>query len=165
MTGRPDPATAVPGRPRPRTPEVVDLDHAFDGNGLYGMRAAVAAHGERLGARGERLERLLIVASEMANNAVRHGGGTGRLRLWRSGERFYCQVSDHGPGLADAHVGLTPPDPHQSGGRGVWIIRQLSDSVDIFSGPDGTVVTAVLPVSPGEDGEPSGTAPAGPADG
>jgi hypothetical protein len=35
---------------------------------------------------------------------ARHGGGTGRLRLWHHGHTLYCQVSDDGPdGNGDHH--------------------------------------------------------------
>ena len=126
----------------PEPAELV-LDMAFDVDNLHGLRSAVAA---RAGNMGITLNDLLIVASELASNAIRHGGGRGRLRLWQSGDRLYCQVSDNGPGIADASVGLETPDPRQTGGRGVWIVRRLSEYVEIERTADGTVVTAVFPL-------------------
>jgi anti-sigma regulatory factor (Ser/Thr protein kinase) len=130
--------------PRPRSPAGPDLDQPFDAQGLYALRATVAAHAGRLGIAQEASERLLIVASELAANAIRHGGGRGRLLLWLADDRVYCQVSDEGPGIADASVGTEPPDPAGAGGgRGMWICRRLAEELIIEPGR-GAVVTAVL---------------------
>jgi anti-sigma regulatory factor (Ser/Thr protein kinase) len=61
------------------------VDHWFDADGLYTLRAEVAAHASALGATGPQGETLVVVAGELATNAIRHGGGRGRLRLWRDG--------------------------------------------------------------------------------
>jgi anti-sigma regulatory factor (Ser/Thr protein kinase) len=91
----------------------------------------------------------LIVASELATNAIRHGGGTGRLRLWHRDGILFCQVSDHGPGIGDpTTAGTAPPDPAQvDGGRGLWICRHLTADLRIEPGPDGhgAIVTAAIP--------------------
>ena len=134
-------------------PAVVTVDQPFDAGGLYTLRATLAAHASQLGVPGQQIEALLIVASELATNAIRHGGGTGRLRMWRHRTTLHCQVSDRGPGIADPGVGTTPPDPAgNGGGRGMWICRQLCDELVITSagqrgdagtGP-GATVTAVI---------------------
>src|SRR5688500_2581157 len=82
-------------------PEAVAVDHQFDADGLYALRAALAAHADHLGAPREQVERLLIVGGELATNAIRHGGGSGRLRLWRDGDLLRCQISDCGQGMRD----------------------------------------------------------------
>jgi len=137
---------------------VVDVDHSFDANGLYALRATLAAHASELGATDQQIEHLIIVGSELANNAVRHGGGSGRLRLWHHGSTLYCQVTDQGPGIADPTVGHSRPDPRSSdAGRGMWICRRLTTELIIENGPDGrgTVVTAAIPApkirQPGPD--------------
>ena len=79
-------------------PTVVTVDQPFDASGLYTLRATLAAHASQLGVPGQQIEALLIVASELATNAIRHGGGTGRLRMWRHRSTLHCQVSDRGPG-------------------------------------------------------------------
>jgi anti-sigma regulatory factor (Ser/Thr protein kinase) len=145
----PDPSSrTTSGRAPTGVPEVVAVDQVFDADGLYALRAAVAAHGNHLGAGSAELERLLIIASELATNAVRHGGGCGRLRLWRRDNRIYCEVSDHGPGLADPQAGSVPPDQMARGGRGLWICRQLSDVLLVESGPRGATLTAAVVISP-----------------
>jgi anti-sigma regulatory factor (Ser/Thr protein kinase) len=127
---------------------VVDVDEPVDADRLYALRATLAAHASELGAAQERVDHLLIVASELATNAIRHGGGTGRLRMWHRDGILYCQVSDDGPGIANPTVvGNTPPDPGRSdGGRGLWICRNLADELIIEAGEDGrgATVTAVM---------------------
>ncbi len=133
----------APGRVSSDTGSVV-LDQPFDLDGLYAMRSALVAHGSELGAAGEALDRLVLVASELATNAIRHGGGRGRLRLWRTGDAVVCQIIDIGPGIADPGVGSRRADPDEAGGRGLWICRQLADTLTIEAGRPGAVVTAAI---------------------
>jgi anti-sigma regulatory factor (Ser/Thr protein kinase) len=128
-------------------PEAVAVDHQFDADGLYTLRAALAAHADHLGADPDQVERLLIVGGELATNAIRHGGGTGRLRLWRDGGMLRCQISDHGPGMTDPTAGTHPPAPTAMGGRGLWITRQLCQDLTIDTGPQGTTITAAIPLN------------------
>jgi anti-sigma regulatory factor (Ser/Thr protein kinase) len=123
------------------------LDQPFDEDGLYRLRAAVAAHAGELGAGQQRGDDLLIIAGELASNAIRHGGGRGRLRLWRNGDSIHCRVSDAGPGLADPDgVGRQRPPLAAAGGRGLWVVRQMARDVEIETGPHGTTVTAIVDV-------------------
>jgi anti-sigma regulatory factor (Ser/Thr protein kinase) len=133
-------------------PDAVTVDQTFTEDGLYSLRAAVAAHAGALGADALRVEQLLILASELATNAIRHAGGAGRLRLWRAGDALHLEVSDEGPGLADVTAGTRAPERMAAGGRGLWICRQLTDDLRIVTGPQGTTVTAVLSLN-GKDPE------------
>ncbi|BCB77004.1 hypothetical protein GCM10022251_44840 [Phytohabitans flavus] len=126
----------------------VALDQRFDADALYALRAAVAAHATDLGAGEELVEELVVVANELASNAIRHGGGTGRLRLWRDGDLIHCEVSDKGPGLADGDAGRERVPMTAYGGRGLWVVRQMSQHVDVHTSPRGATVTAAFPVRP-----------------
>lgn len=132
--------------------DVVDVDLRFDVDGLYALRATLSAHASGLGATEEHVEHLLIVASELAANAIQHGGGTGRLRMWHRDGTLYCEVSDRGPGIPDTDAGTKPPDPASTtGGRGLWICRSLTTEFSIEHGPDGcgaTVTAAIPPLPP-----------------
>jgi anti-sigma regulatory factor (Ser/Thr protein kinase) len=128
------------------TPDAMVVDQLFDADGLYALRAVLAAHASRLGAGPAVLDRLLIVAGELAANAVRHGGGRGRVRLWRTGTELRCQIIDQGPGMADPTAGSHLPGPMATSGRGMWMCRQLCADLVIDSGDRGTAVTAVLPL-------------------
>jgi anti-sigma regulatory factor (Ser/Thr protein kinase) len=146
-----DTAARPPNRRRasPPRPDSVDLDQAFDINSLHMLRRTVAAHADRLGANDDQLERLIIVAGELAINAIRHGGGRGRLLLWRHDDAFFCEVSDQGPGITDTTAGMSLPNPltGDSGGRGLWICRNLTSELTISTGPDGrgAIVQATIP--------------------
>jgi len=129
--------------------QVLALDQPFDQRGLLSLRAAVAAHASRVGLSHDRVDELVVIAHELASNAVRHGGGAGRLRLWSEDGQARCEVSDDGPGMTDpARAGLERAPLSATDGRGLWIVRQLADDVEVRSGPDGTVVTAILTVTP-----------------
>ncbi|NUT36252.1 MAG: ATP-binding protein [Hamadaea sp.] len=120
----------------------------FRAGDLHRVRQTVSAYAHEWGVPGDRAGTLLLVASELAVNAVRHGGGIGRLRLWRDSTGVVCEVADRGPGLADPEqAGRTAPGPRQSGGRGLWILRTVADDLLVVSGPDGTTVTAWVSVS------------------
>jgi anti-sigma regulatory factor (Ser/Thr protein kinase) len=137
--------------PVPVLPEEVWLDLPFEADGLYALRASLAVHAARLGASADETERLVMVASELATNAIRHGGGRGRLRLWSSDGFLYCEIDDDGDGLADLDMGRTRPGPTAAGGRGIWMSRQLSDEFAIVAGPTGTKVRIAIALI----GEPS----------
>jgi anti-sigma regulatory factor (Ser/Thr protein kinase) len=129
----------------PSPPATPPLDQLFDEDGLYALRAAVAAHAAHLGASELVVDDLVVIANELASNAIRHGGGTGRLRLWRTGRSISCEVTDTGDGLADPDTaGHERPQVAAYGGRGLWVVRQMTDRIDIRTGPDGTAVTAVV---------------------
>src|SRR3989442_14315536 len=73
------------------------LDQVFDGDSLYALRAAVAAHGLQAGLAEGRVGDLVLAVHELAANAVCHGAGRGRLRMWYAGGTLRCEVSDDGP--------------------------------------------------------------------
>jgi anti-sigma regulatory factor (Ser/Thr protein kinase) len=88
----------------------------------------------------------MLIATELATNAIRHGAGTGRLRLWRSDQTVHLQVRDEGPGMAQPEsAGRRPASLSSPGGRGLWKVRQISDRVDITAN-HGTTVTVGLDI-------------------
>lgn len=138
-------------RPEPQLPgtgpsPVIDLTQPFTEKDLYTLRAAVIAHAHACGAAPHSVDSLLITVGELASNAVRHGGGAGTLRLWLADDQLFCQVRDHGPGIADPErVGREAVPPTAPGGRGLWIVRQLCHEMTIDNDDTGAVVTVALP--------------------
>jgi anti-sigma regulatory factor (Ser/Thr protein kinase) len=112
---------------------------SFTAESLSGLRHSLSAWAstERLGA--ERVEELILAVNELATNSVRHGGGGGTLLMWREKDTLLCEVRDPGQIEPSILAGALPP-PDASGGRGLWLVHQLCDVVQIRSSSAGTVV-------------------------
>jgi len=82
----------------------------------------------------------------LAANAIRHGGGHGRLRMWCTPSAIYCRVSDDGPGLPSRfQIPGRRPEPTALGGRGLWLVSYYADTMQLAPGiSGGTVVTATV---------------------
>src|SRR6476661_1018777 len=121
-----------------RNGEPPALDQAFDGDSLYALRATVAAHGSQAGLSDGRTRDLVLAVHELAANAVRHGAGQGRLRMWATPEGVRCEVIDDG---ADG-TGEEPAEApvwHVEPGHGLWLVRRIADGASVQSDPSGTV--------------------------
>jgi anti-sigma regulatory factor (Ser/Thr protein kinase) len=90
------------------------------------------------------LYRFVVAVHEVVTNAVRHGGGAGRLRLWLQGRRLHCRVTDRGAGIpAERRADGPRPDPGTVGGWGLWLARQGCDALTVDS-PTGGGSTVTL---------------------
>ena len=120
--------------------EPASLDQLFDGDSLYLVRAAVAAHASEAGLPGGRVRDVVLAVHELAANAVRHGAGQGRVKLWITGDGIRCEVTDGGapPATASAST-LNAADWPVAHGHGLWLVRKLADQASLASGPSGTV--------------------------
>jgi anti-sigma regulatory factor (Ser/Thr protein kinase) len=110
----------------------------FGPDDLARLRDVVADQATVCGLAG-RGEDLVLAVHELAANSVRHGGGFGTLRVWRDGSALVCEVSDRG-WITDPLAGRRRPGLEQLGGRGLWLVNQLCDAVELRSSPAGTVV-------------------------
>ncbi len=73
---------------------------------------------------------MLLAATELANNALRHGAGIEEIRVGQAHGRFVCEIIDRGPGLDDPAVGFLAP---RAGlGTGLWVARQLTWQIEFF---------------------------------
>jgi anti-sigma regulatory factor (Ser/Thr protein kinase) len=122
------------------------LEQAFDGGSLYALRSAVAAHASDAGLSRQRVYDVVTAAHELAANAVRHGAGHGRLRLWADGQVLRCQVSDDGPPDPDSARSDTAAWRREHG-HGLWIIDAVADQVSLDRSSAGTTVTATFSIS------------------
>jgi anti-sigma regulatory factor (Ser/Thr protein kinase) len=112
---------------------------AFDRRSLPGVRRLVARHAAAGGLDEAAAGDLMLAADELATNSVRHGGGFGTLRAWVDHASVVCEVIDRGQ-IIDPLVGRRRPRPSDFGGRGLWMVNQLCDLVQIRSTPGATVI-------------------------
>ena len=112
---------------------------AFGPEDLDSVRAMVARQGRGARLKAARTAEFVSAVNEIATNSVRHGGGSGTMRIWQERSALFCEIRDGGHfnnPLADRQrpsADLTSP-------RGLWLVNQLCDLVQIRSLPDGTVV-------------------------
>ena len=69
------------------------------------------------------LEALAIAVSELARNSILHAGTEFTVEIDRTSERLRVEVFDLGRGVPE----LRSPDATASSGRGLLLVRELSD--------------------------------------
>jgi anti-sigma regulatory factor (Ser/Thr protein kinase) len=124
------------------------VSEAFDGSRVTGLRHAVASCAAAAGLDGDRLDDFVVAVNELLTNAVRHGGGTGRLSVWRDELSVVCEVTDRGSGLATPRPDKPErPATDEPGGWGLWLAGKLTDTLDLQTGAEGTTVRISTRVS------------------
>lgn len=102
--------------------------------------------------------RVAIVATELATNVLKHGGG-GRLLVGETPRAIDLIAIDRGPGIADVRASLA--DGYSTvgtAGNGLGAVRRLSQAFEVASWPNkGTAVYARL-ARPDAPCEPEGIA-------
>jgi anti-sigma regulatory factor (Ser/Thr protein kinase) len=124
------------GLPRPRG-DVWEVP--FAGGDLFEVRQLVSSWATKEALGGEATEELVLAVHEVATNSVRHGGGVGMLRLWRTGEELVCEIQDAGY-IRDPLRSRRDPGGEAEASRGLWITQQICDLVEIASSPRGSQV-------------------------
>jgi anti-sigma regulatory factor (Ser/Thr protein kinase) len=113
--------------------------------GIYGppdvpaTRHTVAQYARTVGLPEDKVEALELAASELAINSIRHGGGTGTVAMWVEPGAAVVEFSDSGR-LPDPLAGRLMPPLEQEGGRGLYLVNQLCDLVQLRSSVEGTTV-------------------------
>ncbi|MFR9780194.1 ATP-binding protein [Micromonospora sp. MS34] len=138
--------------PAPRTVVPIEpsllIAEAFDQAQVTELRHSVTSCAHVSGLSGQRLDDFVLAINELITNAVRHGGGQGWLRLWREDGELVCEVADHGHGISAQRLSdRNRPAPDKAGGWGLWLARQLSDTMAVESGEAGTVVRITAEVA------------------
>jgi anti-sigma regulatory factor (Ser/Thr protein kinase) len=82
---------------------------------------------------------VVSAVNEVASNSLRHAGGQGVLRMWRTDDALVCEVSDDGY-IDEPLVGRLRPEVDDRGGRGLWMVNQLCELVQLRSSDTGTIV-------------------------
>lgn len=90
----------------------------------------------------------LLLLSELATNAVRHGGTGFEVEVAHTGEGVHFRVTDHGGGTPRRAA----PGPAAEGGRGLLLVDELASRWGVTRGPGCTAVWFELDRSPGSTG-------------
>jgi anti-sigma regulatory factor (Ser/Thr protein kinase) len=112
--------------------EDVDGPRAFRRTLRTAMTAAGVASGE--------VDDMLLAASEVLVNSLRHGAGTPEVRAGRVDGRFVCEIADRGPAFDDPLAGYVPPSAADERGAGLWVARQLTHRLDLLQTAAGPAV-------------------------
>ena len=115
-----------------------------DPSGVAPARRAAEGLAADLGFDERRAGEVAIVVTELATNLVRHGNG-GEIVLHAKAPTVDVIAWDRGPGMRDP--GLALEDGYSTGGgpgNGLGAISRLSATMDVYTGPGGTVVAARL---------------------
>jgi anti-sigma regulatory factor (Ser/Thr protein kinase) len=120
-------------------PPTSSVDLLFEAGAMSELRSLVASEAMEAGLGGVRAEETVAAVNELASNSVRHGGGGGVLRMWMTADSFICEVSDGGH-IDEPLVGRRRPRTDMPGGRGLWMVNQLCELVQVRTGSEGTTV-------------------------
>lgn len=138
------------------------LDTTFDSGTLHVLRADVQARASRAGFPDHRVDDLVLAVHELAANAVHHGPGAGRLRIWNMAGVLHCRVDDGvlasddpampGAGHEDGEATGKESPPGTSAmsawqatpGHGLWVVQQVADQLQVRSGAQGTSATVTF---------------------
>jgi anti-sigma regulatory factor (Ser/Thr protein kinase) len=104
---------------------------------LSRARAAVVEAAARGGIDEDRAGRLAVAVSEIATNAIVHADGGAHVEIIMGADRIVVEISDSGPGLPPDRPTELPAPGHDHG-RGLWLVQQLCDLVEVLAGPAGT---------------------------
>jgi anti-sigma regulatory factor (Ser/Thr protein kinase) len=131
LLASPAPAPLVLGPP--------DERRTFGAWALNEVRASVTAMLHAAGFGRDRTDDVVLAVNEITTNAVEHGPGDAEICLWSDADGFVAEVHDRGV-LSNPLPGLIAPRPAEPRGRGVWIARQLCDSLHVWADANGTHV-------------------------
>ncbi len=115
------------------------VDLAFTMGLLGEVRSLVRREALDSGFDAMRVADAVAAVNELASNSIRHGGGSGSLRIWRTTGSLICEVSDDGQ-LDQPLVGRIRPTTGAHDGRGLWIVNHLCELVQVRSFRFGTTV-------------------------
>ena len=101
------------------------------------------AERELRGVPGDVADDVLLALDEAVGNAIRHGsraGGPIRVVVKVEDGWVKASVRDQGPTPRPPELPDDPPAPLALGGRGLWMILQLADEVQLTHEGEGTVL-------------------------
>lgn len=127
-----------PGCDDPLPPAASDAAHVTFDSHLSPVRDFSGKWARASGLDAARTRDLVLAVSEIAANALGHGGSGGVVRSWCTESEFICQVEDCGH-IKDPLAGRRKFPADIAGGHGLWLVNRLCDLVEQRSGREGTV--------------------------
>ena len=91
----------------------------------------------------EILDRVALLVSELATNAIRHGGTDFTVRVDQTPDEIAVQIADAGEGTPI----LRQAQPRDASGRGLQIVEALADSWGVRPEPSGSGKTVWFTLS------------------
>ncbi len=130
-------ARAEPLPPRPIDSEELGVDRTT----LSALRGFIEGRATKAGLDDERVDDLVYAVNEVVTNSICHGEGRARVSFWVADldRSVTCEVRDRG-WIRDPLAGRIAPHPDKPSGRGLWLVNQLCDLVQLRSSPAGTTV-------------------------
>jgi len=122
---------------------------------LSGVRRFLRAELAAAGVAGEAAQALVIAVGEVVSNALAHGQPPRRLWVYSDQGKLVCHVQDGGPGPDDPLSPYLVPEPHALRGQGLWLARQVADSVELASDATGTHVRVLARLPFGNGDQPA----------
>lgn len=104
----------------------------FTSDRIGAVRSFISAAASNAGLDPGRRDDLAVAVNELATNSIRHAGGEGVVRAWREGPELLCEVQDTGR-IEDPLAGRVRPTLDRHDGRGLWLVNQVCDLVQIRS--------------------------------
>ena len=119
-----------------------------DGDDIVRVRRAARERARRLGFGVTDQTRIMTAASELARNALRHGGG-GHVTLERAEKEGRVGIrmtfDDQGPGIADVDAAMADGFSTAQGlGLGLGGARRLADEFEVTSTPGASTRVVVV---------------------
>lgn len=132
-----DRARAEPLPTRPIDSEELGVDRTT----LSALRGFIEGRAAKAGLDDERVDDLVYAVNEVVTNSICHGEGRARVSFWTADRdrSVTCEVRDRG-WIRDPLAGRIAPHPDRPSGRGLWLVNQLCDLVQLRSSPAGTTV-------------------------
>jgi anti-sigma regulatory factor (Ser/Thr protein kinase) len=110
-------------------------EHPLNGT-LLELRRAIAEDPALASLSAERRSDLVFATNEAASNAVKHGNVSCMTRIWQDGDEVVTEVRSRS-GIDDVMAGRRRPAADALQGRGLWLINQMCDLVQLRSGDSG----------------------------
>ncbi len=142
--GRRRPSLAYPGLPAldldgiwPLEPPSGPVHEHGLGASLCQLRQAVAEDPLVGGLSPGRRSDLVLAVNEAATNAVLYGDGGCSARLWHDGRGLVTEITSDSAVPDPMYARRSRPDPGADSGRGLWLINQVCDLVEMRCGDQG----------------------------